>query len=612
MNQILQKLLTGTIHRMAVYIRSHYRTGKKVLREKQMNVFEAVHGFLKKNLTSGYIKLPTGTGKTVLFGQIIRAVANHKSRALILVPRIQLVEQTYKSLKTFAPKLSVGRINTDYKEYGNQITVCTYTSWVLQIQSGKIKIDDYDYIILDEGHRALTPNITKLVEKAKKKSIILGFSATPGFSAYKHLNELLIHEIYTMELGEAIHLGLLVGVRVMLVELDVDLSNTASKRGDYETKDLEKLINTNEVNNTALKVYKKYFKGECTIIYANSVQHVHDVVATFVKSGIKARGIHGGLSKKVRGEILHDYHLGKFSVLVNCDLLSEGFDEPRVSVCLNLRPTQSAVFAEQRGGRVLRLDPDNPNKIAHVVDFIYKESTRRKLAILFSEITCGAIVLPEHFKTSRNLKGGAIRDPRELLEIDGLKIIYDVHTIDELTKGRVSHNSRFKVSWYPTWKEARKAVEKFGIYSRKNYSENYKKDPRLCSLPSRYYKDFPGWSNFLGKNAVGVKYSTWEEASVSVRNLGLTYKNYYDRYTEDPKLPRNPQQYYPNFPGFSIYFYGKKKPEKYATWEEASKAIKKLKIDGRGREYRLRYKEDPKLPADLKRSYQDFPGWENV
>jgi len=606
MNQNIQKLLAGTIHRMAVYIRSHYRTGKKVLREKQMNVFEAVHSFLKKNLTSGFIKLPTGTGKTVLFGQIIRVVANHKSRAIILVPRIQLVQQTYESLKNFAPKLSVGRINVDYKEYDHQVIITTYASWQIQLKSGGLSIDEFDYIILDEGHRALTSNLKAYIESAKKKSIVLGFTATPGFSSRKHLKKLLQHEVCTMELSEAIHLGLLSGVRVMLVEVDVDLSETASKRGDYDTKDLEMLINTSKINNTALEVYQNYFDGECAIIYANSIQHVHDVVATFGKSGIKARGIHGGLSKKKREEILRDYHFGKFNVLVNCDLLIEGFDEPRVSVCLNLRPTQSVVLAEQRGGRALRIDPANPNKTANVVDFIYRESARRAVAVLFSQVTGGAIILPENVRLNKNMRTGRVWDSRDLLDIEGVKIIYDVHTVDELTKDRANHNKRFTDSFYGTWQEASRVAIELGIRNHPKYLKRYKEDPRLPSTPVSVYKDFPGYRKFFGTDRDW--YSTWEQASSAAKKLGIkSIDDYRVKAKKDPRLYSIPQKIYSNFPGWTKFLTGEEKSEKYKTWQEASKAAQKLGIK-RGIDYKKKYHKDPRLPW-LPYEYPDFPGF---
>lgn len=658
MKKRLSQLLVATLHRMVAYIRDHYKNSEKILREKQMNVFKTIHAFFEEQKTFGYIKLPTGTGKTVLFGQIIRAVANGTSKALILVPRVQLVDQTYKSFKRFAPELSVGRINQHHKEYGNQITISTYTSWQLQLLSGELQITDFDYVILDEGHRALTPKIIPLVEEAKKVSIVIGFSATPGFSEAKHLKELLDHEIYVMELPEAIQLGLLSGVRVMLVEMDIDLSSTASVRGDYATKDLERLINTSKVNNTALEVYQKYFSGKCAIVYANSIQHVSDVVGTFMHAGIEARGIHGKTPKKLQKKILEDFHDKKFDVLVNCDLLIEGFDEPRVSVCLNLRPTQSFVLAEQRGGRVLRLDEDDDQKMAYVVDFIYKESTKRKHSVLFSMITGGALVLPETFSTSENLESGVFHSASEMLEIEGAHVIYDVHEVDELTKDTLRYNEEVVLDKLP-FEELRKEVLALKIRSWQEYLEVQKTKSRWPA-DLRYYEEWKGWRDFVGSKYLALKdlqkemkklkvntqeeyaseskkhadwpstpilyyaeienwyelfgrkkqtYITLEELKIQVRKVGIkTIYEYRDQWKKHTDWPANPDIYYRDHGGVWISYpdlFGKVIGGYIESFEEFKKAVRAAGIQSKN-EYNA--KRDPRWPSNPQDYYKEWAG----
>lgn len=659
MKKRLSQLLDATLHRMVAYIRDHYKTSKKVLREKQMSVFKAVYDFFEEQKTFGYIKLPTGTGKTVLFGQIIRAVANGKSKALILVPRVQLVDQTYKSFKRFAPELSVGRINQHHKEYGNQITIATYTSWQLQLLSGEIQLTDFDYVILDEGHRALTPKIIPLVEDVKKVSIVIGFSATPGFSEAKHLKELLDHEIYVMELPEAIQLGLLSGVQVMLVEMDIDLSLTASVRGDYSTKDIEKLINTSKVNNTALEVYQKYFSGKCAIVYANSIQHVSDVVMTFMHAGIEARGIHGKTPKKLQKKILEDYHNKKFDVLVNCDLLIEGFDEPRVSVCLNLRPTQSFVLAEQRGGRVLRLDEDDDQKIAYVVDFIYKESTKRKRSVLFSMITGGALVLPETFSTSQNLKSGMFRSVNEMIDIEGANVIYDVHKVDELTKDAQRYNEQLNLtklafdefkkevralgiqsslkfyeiqkgknqwpadprSYYEEWKgwsdifgpkfltlkELQKQLKRLKINTQGDYQEEQKNHGDWTSTPIKYYAEIKNWHELFGRKK--QSYVTLSELKIQVRKAGITtIYEYRDAWKKESNWPANPDVYYRDHSGKWISYpdlFGKVIGGYIESFDEFKKAVRAVGIQSRN-DYNAR--RDPRWPSNPQDYYKEWKG----
>ena len=77
------------------------------------------------------------------------------------------------------------------------------------------------------------------------------------------------------------------------------------------------------------------------------------------------------------------------------------------------------------------------------------------------------------------------------------------------------------------------------------------------------------------------------------------------------KLPLKPDRYYPNFPGW-IVFLGKVNKHNrvyYETWQEASFAVKKMKMSNRI-DYENRYKKDKKLPSAPYDIYSDFPGWD--
>lgn len=106
-------------------------------------------------------------------------------------------------------------------------------------------------------------------------------------------------------------------------------------------------------------------------------------------------------------------------------------------------------------------------------------------------------------------------------------------------------------------------------------------------------------------------YPTWEEASEAVRKLKIkTAKEYRNdkRYQEDSRLPSNPNITYPNYPGDLMFFRGEFKPDFCPTWREAAEVASKLEIK-HSLEYKKRYREDPKLPSNPNVIYDDFPGW---
>ncbi len=167
--------------------------------------------------------------------------------------------------------------------------------------------------------------------------------------------------------------------------------------------------------------------------------------------------------------------------------------------------------------------------------------------------------------------------------------------------------TRASADFYLTWQEASKATRVLGITSKEEYSKNYLSDIRLPSSPHyNYGSDFPGWPVFLGKRKEKL-YQTWQEASKAAKKLGITtVEDYKKRYKEDPKLPADP----PTFrgcPGWTIFF-GRELKEFYPTWKEVSEVCKNKNIKS-GAEYFSLCDKDSKLPRDPYRVYPDFPGF---
>jgi hypothetical protein len=109
---------------------------------------------------------------------------------------------------------------------------------------------------------------------------------------------------------------------------------------------------------------------------------------------------------------------------------------------------------------------------------------------------------------------------------------------------------------YSTWQEASQVAIDLNINFPEEYRRRYKEDKRLPSSPNKQYAGFPGWTVFLGRKPKKF-YLTWQEAAEAVRRLGIrTQQEYYQRYKEDSKLNSCPHRFYKDFPGF-LKFFGK-------------------------------------------------------
>lgn len=405
----------------------------------QIDVFETLINFLEAGNDSGYIKLPTGYGKTVIFTEFIEALG---VRSLIVVPTQDLVEQTEEKIQEFARDLDVGKIYSRCREHGQDVTIITYASFVKQIRSGQLTPEDYDCIILDEVHRGLTQGRMDAINRFGH-AIKIGFSATPDYSEEKGTSKLLDRMIYEKKTVEAIEEGQLCSVRSVFAKTNIDLSSVQlTTSGEYSAKDLAKAVNIASRNQAAVNLYKKIFSGQRGVSYCVGVKHAQDLAQQFRDAGVKAAAVWGDMDPKERRDTLAAAKNGEIEMLCNADLLIEGYDDPAVSICLNLRPTTSRVIAEQRGGRVLRVNRNDLDKMSYVVDFIDQGIEERKMItfpdILFTDVLGKVQVLSP-------LRKNPPPDLPSDITIEGLQVIVDIQKMAELLRKRQIKQSASEV-----------------------------------------------------------------------------------------------------------------------------------------------------------------------
>ena len=385
--------LLAALNSLDEYISLNNNNEERVLRDSQFEVLQVFRDFLEAGNTEGYFKLPTGYGKTVLFIEMIKALG--LKNVIVVAPTRTLVRQIAKEFKKFAPELEVGRVFSDAKEYGKDITITTYNSLTTGVDDGRFDPDNTDCLVLDEVHNSLSDSRVKVVNEFKD-AIKAGFSATPKYSDEKQASKLLGQEIASMAMDEAILDGLLASVKVMLVKTAVDLSKVKLDRGKYNDKQFEKAVNIESVSLAAVEFYQKVADGKRAIAYCAGVQHAEDLTEIFNDSGVSARCVHSRMKPGEVEKVLKDHKAGKFKVLCNAQMLIEGYDDPGIYLGLNVGHTESLVNAEQRGGRPARLNPQDLAKIAVIAEFLHRD--RRKSArhitiadvLKRAEFICGA------------------------------------------------------------------------------------------------------------------------------------------------------------------------------------------------------------------------------
>ncbi|MGF7229254.1 MAG: DEAD/DEAH box helicase [Candidatus Saccharibacteria bacterium] len=382
-----------------VYLAKHEL--KSVLRDHQVEVFEDLMTFFIDGAKRGFINLPTGTGKTVLFVELAKAMLEQLSgkeapRILVVTPTKDLVHQTLgrngeKGFGQFAPLLDVGSFFSDTsdrerrKRSSNDVTVTTYQSFEIlcrqqpvPIEIGNKKapqdkkktssddaglirdINDYDIIILDEAHHALSPKTSKLIQSLPESTTIIGFTATPDIDENNELTSVLPYKIHELGLTEAITMNLLAPIVPIGVESGVVIkgSNLYDANGEFIDSRISYLAQDARRNRIILNAAKTLVDQNIPTIISciagNEAEHARYLAAKLCSEGVSAAAVHGKMSAKDRQMIYAQYNKGEIDVLTFIGVLGEGWDSPRAKGLINARPTRSHIFSKQRPGRIAR------------------------------------------------------------------------------------------------------------------------------------------------------------------------------------------------------------------------------------------------------------------
>jgi len=386
----------------------------KQLWRGQRNIFIALYNFLKKGNLLGYLKLPSGIGKTNL--AIALTNAGQFKKVLFLVPTLTLVDQTDKRYRKFGKDIiSISTFTGTKKEMDGQIIIATYQS-MQRLEKLPIDPSSFDLVIWDEVHEALSDARQKIMRFFGEDTIHLGLTASDKFDDSKEVANLM-PLIAKMEIEEAIKLGLLCAVQCWIAKTNIDISKIIRRGNDYDIKTQKRYIDVTRRNQAAVYIYSRFLKGQTALVTCINVNHAIKVAEIFQRAGIPSQAVWGStqdnpLPKRELKQRLEDFKNGKIKVMTTVDLIGTGFDNTLLTALINLRITSSVVKATQRGGRVLRIfsqEDENQQfvrkmikksggKLATVVDFLDECHNHGYRPVLFRDILQKVAIYPPAMK----------------------------------------------------------------------------------------------------------------------------------------------------------------------------------------------------------------------
>jgi len=321
--------------------------------------------FSKKGKKSPLLVMPTGAGKTVVFAEISKSLAQNNKNVLILVHRKELIDQASKKLK--AIKVNHGIIAAKYKPKKSNIQIASVQTLVRRLEK---KLFEPSWIIIDEAHHAAAGSWQKIISTFSD-AYKIGCTATPIRLDGKGLADFFDDLVPGPSIQKLTQDKYLAPYRVFAPPLKLDLDKVKTVAGDYQKKHLEKEIDKVDIIGDAVSQYKKHAHGLPAIAFCISVKHATDVCNKFKDAGYKSAIVHGEMSMEDRNDAIQGLANGKVEILTSVDVISEGTDVPDVSAAILLRPTKSEGLYLQQVGRILR---PKEGKTAIILDHV--NSTR--------------------------------------------------------------------------------------------------------------------------------------------------------------------------------------------------------------------------------------------
>lgn len=322
------------------------------LRPYQKEAIKAVSNawkVFKKTL----IVLPTGTGKTIIFSNIIKYILQQHTdkRILVLAHREELLQQAAEKIEGICEySCGIEKAERTCLNSNHSVVVGSIQSLGRDNRLKKFTSDYFHYIIVDEAHHAVAATYQKVLTHFNKAKV-LGVTATPDRADMQNLGTYFESVAYEYSLIDAIKDGFLVPIKAQTIPLDIDLRNVKITAGDFNSGDLE--IALDPYLEQIADMMITYCKDRQTVVFLPVIKTSKTLCKLLNDRGFKAVEVNG--QSENRQEALQDFEKGTYNVICNSMLLVEGWDCPPVDCVIVLRPTKSTALYSQCVGRGTRL-----------------------------------------------------------------------------------------------------------------------------------------------------------------------------------------------------------------------------------------------------------------
>jgi superfamily II DNA or RNA helicase len=353
----------------------------KTLRPYQREAIDGIKAALR-TANSCVCVLPTGGGKTIVAAKLIQEW--EYGNTLFLAHTQELINQSAEKIGIEIGIRPHVEMNVQGAEFGtlwdgDMVVVGSVQSMVSDRRLKKYSGNPFSLLIVDECHHATSASYTKVIEyfrELNENLKVVGITATPNRADKTALGLAFETVAYQREIGWMVQEGWLVPFKQLTVAVEsLDLSGVQvkKKRGggeaDFSGEQLEEILCEERTLHGMATPIIEQLGDRQAIVFCEGVKHAHLMASILNRHEPgSAAAVDGTTDKNERKQILARFAAGELRRVVNCAVLTEGFDAPATSAVVIGRPTKSVNLYTQMVGRGLRPLPGVVEGFDNVAD----------------------------------------------------------------------------------------------------------------------------------------------------------------------------------------------------------------------------------------------------
>jgi len=316
---------------------------------------------LRQNIRAGcknqILSAATGSGKTVIAAHLLEECSNKMKRAIFVVDRKSLVDQTSAVLDTYG--IAHGVIQAQHWRWRPYERIQIASAQTLERRSWP---EDINLLIADECH-CMRKEVIKRIEK--RDLVTIGLTATPFAKGLGKYYDAVVTVTTTNRL---IQEGYLCPYRIFAAS-EPDMTGAKVVAGEWTDEEASK--RAMPIIGDIVVEYLKHGDGKKFIAFGVDVNHCEEMQRQMVSAGVSCELVTYRTQDEDRTKIIEEFRLPNSSIrgLISVAALSRGFDVADVGVIIMARPLKSSLSEHiQIFGRGLRRDPFNPEKTCTILD----------------------------------------------------------------------------------------------------------------------------------------------------------------------------------------------------------------------------------------------------